>query len=145
MTDQSGHIPGLPTDDQLAMIALIERVVPAERSIIAIALCLLEQHGHAGVTLEVDWPVFLGLGREEFRGMLAWERWKYEERRRMEEEFRCRSERIKAGLARRKAEGLPIGRKQGAVDSKRRRRSGYIAAWEEGGARRRPRTPPAAQ
>ena len=35
MTDQSGHIPGLPTDDQLAMIALIERVVPAERSIIA--------------------------------------------------------------------------------------------------------------
>lgn len=48
-----------------------------------------------------------------------------------------RSERIKIGLARRKAEGKPIGRQKGATDVKRRRRSGYVARWE------RERTPTA--
>jgi len=41
-----------------------------------------------------------------------------------------RSERIKAGLVRRKADGLPVGRQPGAVDKKQRKRSGYVAAWE---------------
>ncbi|HYS33901.1 MAG TPA: recombinase family protein [Streptosporangiaceae bacterium] len=47
-----------------------------------------------------------------------------------------RSERIRAGLARRKAEGKPVGRVQGAADRAPRRRSGYVAAWEPGGSRR---------
>jgi DNA invertase Pin-like site-specific DNA recombinase len=47
-----------------------------------------------------------------------------------------RSERICAGLARRRAEGKPVGRQPGVKDKKRRKRSGYVAAWEEGGARR---------
>jgi putative DNA-invertase from lambdoid prophage Rac len=46
-----------------------------------------------------------------------------------------KSERVKAGLARRKAEGLPVGRKPGAKDKKPRKRSGYVAAYEPGGAR----------
>jgi hypothetical protein len=41
-----------------------------------------------------------------------------------------RSERTKAGLARRKAEGKPIGRREGAKDSKPRKRSGYVKRWE---------------
>jgi DNA invertase Pin-like site-specific DNA recombinase len=41
-----------------------------------------------------------------------------------------RSERIKAGLARRKREGKPIGRLFGAIDKKKRKRSGYVARWE---------------
>jgi len=41
-----------------------------------------------------------------------------------------RGERIRAGLARRKAQGLPIGRQPGAKDRKRRKRSGYVARWE---------------
>ena len=41
-----------------------------------------------------------------------------------------RSERIRAGLARRKAEGLPVGRQPGAKDRKKRKRSGYVARWE---------------
>jgi DNA invertase Pin-like site-specific DNA recombinase len=41
-----------------------------------------------------------------------------------------RSERIRAGLARRKTEGKPVGRAAGAKDSKPRRRSGYYARWE---------------
>ena len=39
------------------------------------------------------------------------------------------SERTKAGLARRKAQGLPVGRQLGAKDSKPRRRSGYFARY----------------
>jgi putative DNA-invertase from lambdoid prophage Rac len=52
------------------------------------------------------------------------------------EESRKRSERIKAGLERRKAEGKPVGRKAGTKDKNPRRRSAYVAAWEPGGARR---------
>lgn len=42
-----------------------------------------------------------------------------------------RSERTRAGLARRKAEGKPIGRQPGAVDKGKRRRSGYVARYEK--------------
>ncbi len=51
-------------------------------------------------------------------------------------ESQRRSERVKAGLARRKAEGLPVGRQPGTKDKSARRRSGYVAAWEKDGARR---------
>jgi len=51
-------------------------------------------------------------------------------------ESQRRSERIKAGLERRRTEGKPVGRQAGARDKGTRRRSGYVAAWEAGGARR---------
>jgi putative DNA-invertase from lambdoid prophage Rac len=51
-------------------------------------------------------------------------------------ESQRRSDRIRAGLARRRAEGLPVGRQPGATDKAQRRRSGYVAAWEADGARR---------
>jgi DNA invertase Pin-like site-specific DNA recombinase len=42
-----------------------------------------------------------------------------------------RSERVKLGLARRKAQGLPVGgRKPGSKDRKPRAREGYVARWE---------------
>lgn len=48
-----------------------------------------------------------------------------------------RSERIKAGLARKKAAGEKVGGGHvGAKDRKPRRREGYQAAWAPGGARR---------
>jgi DNA invertase Pin-like site-specific DNA recombinase len=50
---------------------------------------------------------------------------------RAREESNRRSERIRAGLERRKAEGLPVGRQPGAADRKPRRRSGYVARWEK--------------
>lgn len=46
------------------------------------------------------------------------------------EESRRRSERIKAGLDRRRRDGKPIGRPFGAKDRRPRRRSGYVARWE---------------
>jgi putative DNA-invertase from lambdoid prophage Rac len=46
------------------------------------------------------------------------------------------SERVKAAIARRRAAGLPVGRPPGSQDRKPRKRSGYVAAWEDGGAAR---------
>lgn len=51
-----------------------------------------------------------------------------------QQESKRRSERMKASIATRKAAGKPIGRGS-APDKKPRNRSGYIATWEEGGAR----------
>ena len=53
-----------------------------------------------------------------------------------QQESARRSARIKAGLAKRKAEGKPVGRARGAGARKPRKRSGYVAAWEDGGSRR---------
>jgi hypothetical protein len=47
-----------------------------------------------------------------------------------EQESARRSARVKAGLARRKAEGKPVGRQPGTLDKRPRRRSGYVARWE---------------
>lgn len=47
-----------------------------------------------------------------------------------QQESARRSERIRAGLARRRAEGKPVGRQAGAADKKLRKRSGYVARWE---------------
>ena len=41
-----------------------------------------------------------------------------------------RSERIKAGLDRRRAAGLPVGRQAGSKDLRPRKRSSYFAVWE---------------
>jgi DNA invertase Pin-like site-specific DNA recombinase len=43
-----------------------------------------------------------------------------------------KSERIRNGLARRRAEGKPVVRQPGAADKKKRKRSGYVASWERG-------------
>jgi putative DNA-invertase from lambdoid prophage Rac len=40
-----------------------------------------------------------------------------------------RSQRIRASLARRKAEGNPVGRQQGSADRRSPKRSGYVACW----------------
>ena len=51
-------------------------------------------------------------------------------------ESKRKSERVKAALARRKREGLPIGRQPCAKDSKPRKRSGYVARWGAAARRR---------
>jgi DNA invertase Pin-like site-specific DNA recombinase len=49
-----------------------------------------------------------------------------------ERESARRSERIRAGLERRRAEGLPVGRQPGAADKGPRKRADYVASWEDG-------------
>jgi putative DNA-invertase from lambdoid prophage Rac len=60
-----------------------------------------------------------------------------------QQESARRSERIRAGLERRRAEGKPVGRQPGATDKGRRRRSGYVARWERERQERDPARPPA--
>ena len=48
-----------------------------------------------------------------------------------EQESARRSERVKAGLARRKAQGLPVGRLKGAKDRKKRKRTGYLLRYAQ--------------
>ena len=48
-------------------------------------------------------------------------------------ESKRRSERVKAGLARRKAKGLPLGRQRGAKDRGKRRRTGYLLRYDQTG------------
>jgi DNA invertase Pin-like site-specific DNA recombinase len=58
-----------------------------------------------------------------------------------QQESARRSERIRAGLERRRSAGLPVGRQPGATDRKPRKRSGYVARWEherDGGSHRTP-------
>jgi putative DNA-invertase from lambdoid prophage Rac len=52
-----------------------------------------------------------------------------------QQESKRRSDRIRTGLERRRAEGKPVGRQLGAVDKAPRKRAGYVASWE-GGKRR---------
>ena len=47
-----------------------------------------------------------------------------------QQESARKSERVRAGLARRKAAGLPVGRQPGAVDLRPRKRAGYVARWD---------------
>jgi DNA invertase Pin-like site-specific DNA recombinase len=47
-----------------------------------------------------------------------------------QQESQRRSERIRAGLERRRRQGLPVGRQPGAKDRTPRKRSGYVARWE---------------
>lgn len=66
--------------------------------------------------------------RELLVGIVDW---------RAEQESSRRSEQIKAGLARRRAQGKPVGgRKPGARDRQQRGSEGYAAAWSAGGKRR---------
>lgn len=52
-------------------------------------------------------------------------------------ESKRKSDRVKAGIERRRAANLPVGgRKAGAKDKRPRRTDGYAAAWRPGGARR---------
>jgi hypothetical protein len=64
-----------------------------------------------------------------------------------QQESRRRSDRIRAGLQRRRSEGKPVGRQPGAADKKPRKRAGYVASWEAGKRRAAhdasTRTPPA--
>jgi DNA invertase Pin-like site-specific DNA recombinase len=45
-------------------------------------------------------------------------------------ESKRKSTRVREGLARRNAQGKPVGRQPGAGDKKPRKRSGYVARWE---------------
>jgi putative DNA-invertase from lambdoid prophage Rac len=81
----------------------------------------LRERGVVVVSLQEPWTDASGEMQELLTAIMAWVA-------RMESERR--SERVRAGLARRKAQGLRVGRQPGAADKAPRKRSGYVARWE---------------
>jgi DNA invertase Pin-like site-specific DNA recombinase len=81
----------------------------------------LRQRGCVVVSVKEDW---LNGSSEVQDVLLAFAGW------RAQEESRLKSLRVKAGVAKRRAAGLPVGRLPGAKDRVPRRRSGYVARWE---------------
>lgn len=84
----------------------------------------VENFARVGVTIsshEESWVEATGDFRDVMLAIVGWMA-KMESAR--------KSERVKAALARRRREGLPVGRQPGATDAKPRKRSGYYARWE---------------
>jgi DNA invertase Pin-like site-specific DNA recombinase len=90
---------------------------------------LLRERGCALVSIQEPWLVTMGEMAEPLIGFAGWIA-KMESAR--------RSERIKAGLARRAAKGGHIGRKPGSKDLRQRKRSGYVARYERERDQRQP-------
>jgi putative DNA-invertase from lambdoid prophage Rac len=81
----------------------------------------LRERGVLVASLQEPWTEAGGEMQELLAAIMAWI---------VRMESQRRSERVRAGLARRKAAGLPVGRPPGAKDKARRRRSGYVTRWE---------------
>ena len=94
------------------------------------ALAIFRQFGNAHVSLVSVKEPWLNADPAVQKLLISFAGWM------AEQESERRSERIKAGVARRRAEGLPVGRQPGTKDKGKRKRSGYVASWEDGGARR---------
>jgi putative DNA-invertase from lambdoid prophage Rac len=93
-------------------------------------LTVLEQLHEYGVDVwskEEPWLQVQGPMWEMQVAMFAWQ---------AQQESQRKSERMTDNIAGRKASGKSVGRKPGSTDSGPRKRSGYLAAWEPGGARR---------
>jgi DNA invertase Pin-like site-specific DNA recombinase len=87
-------------------------------------LGLIERFDQAGVrivSLREPWLDTLGQTRDLVLAVLAWVAQMESDRH---------AERVRAGLDKRRAAGLPVGRQPGAVDKAPRKRSGYVKRWE---------------
>ena len=80
------------------------------------------ERGVRVLSLQEPWTDTVGESYEVMLAIVGWVA-------RMES--KRRGERVKAGLARRKAAGLPVGRQVGSRDRKPRKRSGYYRRWEQ--------------
>jgi putative DNA-invertase from lambdoid prophage Rac len=90
------------------------------------ALRLIRQFRERGCTLISIQEPWLNGSPEITDVLVAFAGWM------AEQESKRKSERIKAGLARARAEGKQVGgRKAGAKDRKPRRTEGYAAAWDK--------------
>ena len=80
----------------------------------------LTANGVTVISIQEAWVEQHGPMRELLLALFGWV---------AQMESQRRSERTKAGLARRKAEGKLLGRQPGAKDKKRRKRSGYFRRY----------------
>lgn len=115
---------------RVLVVWALDRIVRDDESGAEAALRIIRQFRQRGVTVVSVRESWLNGAAEVHDVLVAFAGWM------AQQESRRKSERIRAGLARRAAEGKPIGRQTGARDAKPRKRSGYVAAWEPGGTRR---------
>jgi putative DNA-invertase from lambdoid prophage Rac len=108
----------------------LDRIVRDEESGAETALRIIRQFRERGCTVVSVQESWLNGSPEVQDVLVAFAGWM------AQQESRRKSERIRAGLERRRAEGKPVGRQPGASDKRTRKRSGYVAAWEDGGKRR---------
>jgi putative DNA-invertase from lambdoid prophage Rac len=114
---------------KVLIVWALDRIVRDDEGGAEAALRIIRLFRQAGVTVvSVQEPWLNGAGEVQdvlvaFAGWVA------------ERESARRSERIRNGLERRRAEGKPVGRQPGAVDRKKRKRAGYVASWESGARR----------
>lgn len=114
---------------KVLIVWALDRIVRDDESGAEAALRIIRQFRQAGVSVvSVQEPWLNGAGEVQdilvaFAGWAA------------QRESARKSERIKNGLARRRAEGKPVGRQPGAADKKKRKRAGYVASWEDGARR----------
>jgi putative DNA-invertase from lambdoid prophage Rac len=115
---------------KVLVVWALDRIVRDEEGGAEAALRLVRQLRERGcvlVSVKEDW---LNGSSQVQDVLLAFAGWM------AEQESRRRSDRVKAGLEKRRAAGGHVGGKPGRTDKAPRRRSGYVAAWEPGGARR---------
>lgn len=115
---------------QVLIVWALDRIIRDDKSGAEAALRLFRQFRQRGcmvISVKESW---LNGSPEVQDILIAFAGWM------AQRESARRSERIRIGLERRRAEGKPVGRQQGASDRKPRKRSGYVAAWEDGGKAR---------
>jgi DNA invertase Pin-like site-specific DNA recombinase len=111
---------------KILIVWALDRIVRDEDGGAEAALRIMRQFRQAGVMVVSVREPWLNGSREVQDVLVAFAGWM------AGRESARRSDRIKNGLARRRAEGKPVGRQRGAVDKKQRRRAGYVASWEDG-------------
>jgi putative DNA-invertase from lambdoid prophage Rac len=79
------------------------------------------ERGAQVISIQEPWTEAMGEAGDVVLAIIAWV---------AQMESKRRSERVKAGLDKRRRAGLPVGRQPGAADKRKRKRSGYVARWE---------------
>jgi DNA invertase Pin-like site-specific DNA recombinase len=111
-----GHMIAEARDYEVLIVWALDRLSREGIEATFAALRRLRERGVRVVSLQEPWAEASGDAGELLMAVAAWVA-------RMESQRR--SERTKAGLARRKAQGLPVGRQLGARDKRPRKVSGY--------------------
>lgn len=109
---------------KILVVWALDRIVRSDEGGAEAALRIIRQFRQRGcmvVSVQESW---LNASPEVQDILVAFAGWQ------AEKESARKSQRIKAGVARRRAAGQPVGRVKGAKDRKPRKRSGYVKRWE---------------
>ena len=111
---------------KVLIIWALDRIVRDDEGGAEAALRIVRLFRQAGVMVVSVKEPWLNASREVQGVLVAFAGWM------AERDSARRSERIRTGLERRRAEGKPVGRQPGAVGKAKRMRAGYVASWEDG-------------